>query len=1120
MPTYTRHKKSQSLYSSWRMPPAGSLVDTDHPWARHLKAGWITNQPPTGTTTTKIRNIVPGGFDGTPSNANTCWMPGGGRNGSAWVGSGTNGIDIGLTALPASLNLPGTMTILAAVYISVTMSGTGSVAIDRNAAATLSQWGIYAGPVSTLNQFYVLWGNAGVVTNQGSILPGVWTVIGWSRSGSTGNWTCKTYQDQKLLATTTGITTNPSAQQGAAWGKDGNATGANVLAWPGRLQWLYIWDIPLLDADVFGITQRPFEFVIPDVWRHRTLSIPLAAPGTPTNLAASRGGATSTTLTWTQGTGTVTDNKIQYSTDYTFATGVTPVDCGSAVTSYTVTGLTERTLYFFRVAAFNGSNGSAYSAGVPWVTDSTLTVDISQSSDDADETSAGTCTINNTSVNLGTFNVYAAARWQNVTIAATAALENVYVYWNLTATSTMTTNLTLDFQLSTVPGTFVASAHNISNRVLTGNAVNWATNGLTSGWQRSPDLKTPFQAVLNQGGWASGDNVAFVMASAGAGASGNCQVAFWDSAALQSPILAVFLAGNISVSDNVVVSESTSYIRSSLRALADNLGIQGTVLAPLDLPGWNLPNVLDKIGVSDLLMSGDRWSRVISDTIGVQGVILARLDLPGWNLVVTPDTIAVSDPGPTSSMTYRRVFSDNLGISDLIGSLAIYNEFFSDKIGVQTAASRAIAFGRQLHDNVTAQTTLSFLTIYNSLILADQVAVKTSQVLGRSFGLLIAELLSVATAPRVLTIYNELLADNVVAADSISGLILAHLLSQLADNIAVSDQQTTIFYFTWRRQLADNLGISDAASVFDSGGFNLSLADNVTVYNPWQFFVPARFTAFLADVIAVSDLIVSPIIVNKFRHVADNLGISDKVTVAPLWGRLLRDVIGTSDSVARSQIAYRLVADIVAIGTQTGGFGSVYYRELVDIVAVADYRILLRAALIILSDTVAVSTSAKPATISRRALGDTIAVSSQVTEQALVLRAIADQIGVTDKVARALSALRLIADTVGITDRTFPPIVTWGRELSSLIGVSDQALEALLATRRIADAIGISTLENHTGIYLRQLADAFVGVSDHAGAIAISDASGYVEGETEAFQGYVDGAEEVQGYVDGAEEVQ
>ncbi len=96
------------------------------------------------------------------------------------------------------------------------------------------------------------------------------------------------------------------------------------------------------------------------------LIVSSSAPAAPSSLACGTPGTTTMPLTWTDNSsGAATSFRVDYALDSGFSSGlVSDTDTGSASPSYTVTGLSSSTTYFFRVRAHNtnGSSGNSNTA--------------------------------------------------------------------------------------------------------------------------------------------------------------------------------------------------------------------------------------------------------------------------------------------------------------------------------------------------------------------------------------------------------------------------------------------------------------------------------------------------------------------------------------------------------------------------------------------------------------------------------------------------------------------------------------------------------------------------------------------------------------------------------------
>jgi hypothetical protein len=82
-------------------------------------------------------------------------------------------------------------------------------------------------------------------------------------------------------------------------------------------------------------------------------------PATPTSLTARASSSTSVTVTWSDASSNETGFKLERSTDGVAYTEIATLGAGS--TSYSNTGLSARTNYWYRVRAYNSAGNSAYS---------------------------------------------------------------------------------------------------------------------------------------------------------------------------------------------------------------------------------------------------------------------------------------------------------------------------------------------------------------------------------------------------------------------------------------------------------------------------------------------------------------------------------------------------------------------------------------------------------------------------------------------------------------------------------------------------------------------------------------------------------------------------------------
>lgn len=149
-------------------------------------------------------------------------------------------------------------------------------------------------------------------------------------------------------------------------------------------------------------------------------------------------------------------------------------------------------------------------------TPSTENLDVVLGSDDAEENPfTGTSHTDNT-INLG-FNGFAntqvGLRFQNVVIPQGTTISNAYIEFTASSTTSTgsSTSYTIKVEESDNATTFLGGGTDISTRTTTG-ATNWTTpDWAAETTYQTADIKTLVQTITNRPGWASGQNMVFII---------------------------------------------------------------------------------------------------------------------------------------------------------------------------------------------------------------------------------------------------------------------------------------------------------------------------------------------------------------------------------------------------------------------------------------------------------------------------------------------------------------------------------------------------------------------------------------------------------------------------------
>ena len=159
------------------------------------------------------------------------------------------------------------------------------------------------------------------------------------------------------------------------------------------------------------------------------------------------------------------------------------------------------------------------------ITSATTTLDIriTASEDDAEESSAGAMYLDSSDIEMvadGGGDQTVGLRFPSVNIPAGATITNAYVQFQVDETPSGSTSLTVRGEKIANAPIFTTTANNITSRTLTTASVPWSpagwpTAGAAGVDQRTPDITSVIQEIVDQGAWANGNSLAIIISGTG-----------------------------------------------------------------------------------------------------------------------------------------------------------------------------------------------------------------------------------------------------------------------------------------------------------------------------------------------------------------------------------------------------------------------------------------------------------------------------------------------------------------------------------------------------------------------------------------------------------------------------
>ncbi|WNJ20200.1 Ig-like domain-containing protein [Pontibacter sp. G13] len=111
-------------------------------------------------------------------------------------------------------------------------------------------------------------------------------------------------------------------------------------------------------------------------------------------------------------------------------------------------------------------------------------------------------------------------RFTGISVPQGATIDAAYIQFTCDETNTGTTNLTIQGHDTDDAAAFSTSSYNVSNRTRTSASVNWSpaswsSVGQSGSAQRTPEMKSIVQEIVNRGGWSAGNDMVMILTGTG-----------------------------------------------------------------------------------------------------------------------------------------------------------------------------------------------------------------------------------------------------------------------------------------------------------------------------------------------------------------------------------------------------------------------------------------------------------------------------------------------------------------------------------------------------------------------------------------------------------------------------
>jgi hypothetical protein len=218
----------------------------------------------------------------------------------------------------------------------------------------------------------------------------------------------------------------------------------------------------------------------------------------------------------------------------------TATQLSTPVSTATLPTATVTSIPFTATASPLPSQPAATNTVIPQPVTSVVDIRVSSGNDDVEERSSRSMYMNGSDLELiyDTSAQVVGIRFNGVKIPKGATITNAYIQFKVDEASSATINLTINGEASANAPAFANTSRNVSMRPRTSNKVTWSPSswskvGEMGNSQRTPNLNSIIQEIINQSNWNSGNSMVMIIM----GTSGKRVAESFEGSASGAPLL-------------------------------------------------------------------------------------------------------------------------------------------------------------------------------------------------------------------------------------------------------------------------------------------------------------------------------------------------------------------------------------------------------------------------------------------------------------------------------------------------------------------------------------------------------------------------------------------------------